>query len=91
MDIFASGENVVDMVMSADEEQRLRTRLVWALGRLSPDQRDLLRRVYGECQSLVSVSEELNCSRQAIQRRHERAIRKLRRYLSTDFKDVRVH
>ena len=91
MDIFASGENVADMVMSADEEHRLRARLVWALGRLSLDQRDLLRRVYGECQSLVSVSEELNCSRQAIQRRHERAIRKLRRYLSTDFKDVRVH
>ena len=45
--------------MTADEEQRLRARLVWALGRLSPDQRDLLRRVYGECQSLVSVSEEL--------------------------------
>ena len=81
MDIFASGENIVDMIMTADEEQRLRARLVWALGRLSPDQRDLLRRVYGECQSLVSVSEELNCSRQAIQRRHERAIRKLRRYL----------
>ena len=91
MDIFASGENVADMVMSADEEHRLRARLAWALGRLSPDQRDLLRRVYGECQSLVSVSEELNCSRQAIQRRHERAIRKLRRYLSTDFTDVRVH
>ena len=81
MDIFASGENIADMIMTADEEQRLRARLVWALSRLSPDQRDLLRRVYGECQSLVSVSEELNCSRQAIQRRHERAIRKLRRYL----------
>ena len=91
MDIFVSGENVADMVMSADEEHRLRARLVWALGRLSPDQRDLLRRVYGECQSLVSVSEELNCSRQAIQRRHERAIRKLRRYLSTDFADLHIH
>ncbi|WP_296003844.1 sigma-70 family RNA polymerase sigma factor [uncultured Veillonella sp.] len=81
MDIFGSGENIADMIMTSDEEQRLRARLVWALSRLSPDQRDLLRRVYGECQSLVSVSEELNCSRQAIQRRHERAIRKLRRYL----------
>ena len=91
MDIFSSGENIADMIMTADEEQRLRARLVWALGRLSPDQRDLLRRVYGECQSLVSVSEELNCSRQAIQRRHERAIRKLRRYLTTDFKKLRVH
>ena len=91
MDIFASGENIADMIMTADEEQRLRARLVWALGRLSSDQRDLLRRVYGECQSLVSVSEELNCSRQAIQRRHERAIRKLRRYLTTDFKKLRVH
>ena len=91
MDIFASGENIVDMIMTADEEQRLRARLVWALGRLSPDQRDLLRRVYGECQSLVSVSEELNCSRQAIQRRHERAIRKLRRYLTTDFNKIKVH
>ena len=91
MDIFASGENIADMIMTADEEQRLRARLVWALGRLSPDQRDLLRRVYGECQSLVSVSEELNCSRQAIQRRHERAIRKLRRYLTTDFKKIKVH
>lgn len=91
MDIFASGENIADMIMTADEEQRLRARLVWALGRLSPDQRDLLRRVYGECQSLVSVSEELNCSRQAIQRRHERALRKLRRYLTTDFKKLRVH
>ncbi len=64
--------------------------LVWALGRLSQDQQDLLR-VYGECKSLVSVSEELNCSRQAIQRRHERALRKLRRYLKTDFKKLRVH
>lgn len=91
MDIFSSGENIVDMIMTADEEQRLRARLVWALGRLSSDQRDLLRRVYGECQSLVSVSEELNCSRQAIQRRHERALRKLRRYLTTDFKKLRVH
>ena len=91
MDIFASGENIADMIMTADEEQRLRARLVWALGRLSPDQRDLLRRVYGECQSLVSVSEELNCSRQAIQRRHERAIRKLRRYLTTDFNRIQVH
>ena len=91
MDIFASGENIADMIMTADEEQRLRARLVWALGRLSSDQRDLLRRVYGECQSLVSVSEELNCSRQAIQRRHERAIRKLRRYLTTDFKKIKVH
>ena len=91
MDIFASGENIADMIMTADEEQRLRARLVWALGRLSPDQRDLLRRVYGECQSLVPVSEELNCSRQAIQRRHERAIRKLRRYLTTDFKKTKVH
>lgn len=91
MDIFASGENIADMIMTADEEQRLRARLVWALGRLSPDQRDLLRRVYGECQSLVSVSEELNCSRQAIQRRHERAIRKLRRYLITDFNKIKVH
>ena len=91
MDIFASGENIADMIMTADEEQRLRARLVWALGRLSPDQRDLLRRVYGECQSLVSVSEELNCSRQAIQRRHERAIRKLRRYLTTDFNKIKVH
>ena len=91
MDIFASGENIADMIMTADEEQRLRARLVWALGRLSPDQRDLLRRVYGECQSLVSVSEELNCSRQAIQRRHERAIRKLRRYLTIDFNKVKVH
>ncbi len=91
MDIFASGENIADMIMTADEEQRLRARLVWALGRLSPDQRDLLRRVYGECQSLVSVSEELNCSRQAIQRRHERAIRKLRRYLTTDFNKIQVH
>ena len=91
MDIFASGENIADMIMTADEEQRLRARLVWALGRLSPDQRDLLRRVYRECQSLVSVSEELNCSRQAIQRRHERAIRKLRRYLTTDFKKIKVH
>ena len=91
MDIFASGENIADMIMTADEEQRLRARLVWALSRLSPDQRDLLRRVYGECQSLVSVSEELNCSRQAIQRRHERALRKLRRYLTTDFKKLRVH
>ena len=91
MDIFASGENIADMIMTADEEQRLRARLVWALGRLSPDQRDLLRRVYGDCQSLVSVSEELNCSRQAIQRRHERAIRKLRRYLTTDFKKIKVH
>ena len=91
MDIFASGENIVDMIMTADEEQRLRARLVWALSRLSPDQRDLLRRVYGECQSLVSVSEELNCSRQAIQRRHERAIRKLRRYLTTDFNKIQVH
>lgn len=91
MDIFASGENIADMIMTADEEQRLRARLVWALGRLSPDQLDLLRRVYGECQSLVSVSEELNCSRQAIQRRHERALRKLRRYLTTDFKKLRVH
>ena len=90
MDIFASGENIADMIMTADEEQRLRARLVWALGRLSPDQRDLLRRVYGECQSLVSVSEELNCSRQAIQRRHERAIRKLRRYLTTDFNKIKV-
>ena len=51
MDIFASGENIADMIMTADEEQRLRARLVWALGRLSPDQRDLLRRVYGDCQS----------------------------------------
>ena len=91
MDIFASGENIADMIMTADEEQRLRARLVWALDRLSPDQRDLLRRVYGECQSLVSVSEELNCSRQAIQRRHERAIRKLRRYLTTDFNKIKVH
>ena len=91
MDIFTSGENIADMIMTADEEQRLRARLVWALGRLSPDQRDLLRRVYGECQSLVSVSEELNCSRQAIQRRHERAIRKLRRYLTTDFNKIKVH
>ncbi|MBF1746420.1 MAG: sigma-70 family RNA polymerase sigma factor [Veillonella sp.] len=91
MDIFASGENIADMIMTADEEQRLRARLVWTLGRLSPDQRDLLRRVYGECQSLVSVSEELNCSRQAIQRRHERAIRKLRRYLTTDFNKIKVH
>ena len=91
MDIFASGENIADMIMTADEEQRLRARLVWALGRLSPDQRDLLRRVYGDCQSLVSVSEELNCSRQAIQRRHERAIRKLRRYLTTDFNKIKVH
>ena len=91
MDIFASDENIADMIMTADEEQRLRARLVWALGRLSPDQRDLLRRVYGECQSLVSVSEELNCSRQAIQRRHERAIRKLRRYLTTDFNKIKVH
>ena len=91
MDIFSSGENIADMIMTADEEQRLRARLVWALGRLSPDQRDLLRRVYGECQSLVSVSEELNCSRQAIQRRHERALRKLRRYLTMDFKKLRVH
>ena len=91
MDIFSSGENIADMIMTADEEQRLRARLVWALGRLSPDQRDLLRRVYGECQSLVSVSEELNCSRQAIQRRHERALRKLCRYLTTDFKKLRVH
>ena len=91
MDIFASGENIADMIMTADEEQRLRARLVWALGRLSPDQRDLLRRVYGECQSLVSVSEELNCSRQAIQRRHKRAIRKLRRYLTTDFNKIKVH
>ena len=91
MDIFSSGENIADMIMTADEEQRLRARLVWALGRLSQDQRDLLRRVYGECQSLVSVSEELNCSRQAIQRRHERALRKLRRYLTTDFKKLRVH
>lgn len=91
MDIFAFGENIADMIMTADEEQRLRARLVWALGRLSPDQRDLLRRVYGECQSLVSVSEELNCSRQAIQRRHERAIRKLRRYLTTDFNKIQVH
>ena len=91
MDIFASGENIADMIMTADEEQRLRARLVWALSRLSPDQRDLLRRVYGECQSLVSVSEELNCSRQAIQRRHERAIRKLRRYLTTDFNKMKVH
>ena len=91
MDIFSSGENIADMIMTADEEQRLRARLVWALGRLSADQRDLLRRVYGECQILVSVSEELNCSRQAIQRRHERALRKLRRYLTTDFKKLRVH
>lgn len=91
MDIFASGENIADMIMTADEEQRLRARLVWALSRLSPDQRDLLRRVYGECQSLVSVSEELNCSRQAIQRRHERVIRKLRRYLTTDFSKIQVH
>ena len=91
MDIFSSGENIVDMIMTADEEQRLRARLVWALGRLSPDQQDLLRRVYGDCKSLVSVSEELNCSRQAIQRRHERALRKLRRYLTTDFKKLRVH
>lgn len=91
MDIFASGENIADMIMTADEEQRLRARLVWALSRLSPDQRDLLRRVYGDCQSLVSVSEELNCSRQAIQRRHERAIRKLRRYLTTDFNKIKVH
>ena len=37
MDIFSSGENIVDMIMTADEEQRLRARLVWALGRLSPD------------------------------------------------------
>ena len=91
MDIFSSGENIADMIMTADEEQRLRARLVWALGRLSQDQQDLLRRVYGECKSLVSVSEEMNCSRQAIQRRHERAIRKLRRYLTTDFKKLRVH
>ena len=91
MDIFASGENIADMIMTADEEQRLRARLVWALGRLSSDQRDLLHRVYGECQSLVLVSEELNCSRQAIQRRHERAIRKLRRYLTTDFNKIKVH
>ena len=91
MDIFSSGENIADMIMTADEEQRLRARLVWALGRLSPDQQDLLRRVYGDCKSLVSVSEELNCSRQAIQRRHERAIRKLRRYLTTDFNKIKVH
>ena len=91
MDIFASGENIADMIMTADEEQRLRARLVWALGRLSPDQQDLLCRVYGDCKSLVSASEELNCSRQAIQRRHERALRKLRRYLTTDFKKLRVH
>ena len=91
MDIFSSGENIADMIMTADEEQRLRARLVWALGRLSLDQQDLLRRVYGDCKSLVSVSEELNCSRQAIQRRHERALRKLRRYLTTDFKKLRVH
>lgn len=91
MDIFSSGENIADMIMTADEEQRLRARLVWALSRLSQDQQDLLRRVYGECKSLVSVSEELNCSRQAIQRRHERALRKLRRYLTTDFKKLRVH
>lgn len=91
MDIFSSGENIADMIMTADEEQRLRARLVWALGRLSQDQQDLLRRVYGECKSLVSVSEELNCSRQAIQRRHERAIRKLRRYLTTDFNKIQAH
>lgn len=91
MDMFASGENIADMIMTADEEQRLRARLVWALGRLSQDQQDLLRRVYGDCKSLVSVSEELNCSRQAIQRRHERALRKLRRYLTTDFNKIQVH
>ena len=33
MDIFSSGENIADMIMTADEEQRLRARLVWALGR----------------------------------------------------------
>ena len=91
MDVFASGENIADMIMTSDEEQRLRARLVWALGRLSQDQQDLLRRVYGDCKSLVSVSEELNCSRQAIQWRHERAIRKLRRYLTTDFNKIQVH
>ena len=92
MDIFASGENIADMIMTADEEQKAaepsRVGIRQTVSRISVTHCVAFTE---NAKSLVSVSEELNCSRQAIQRRHERAIRKLRRYLTTDFNKIQVH
>ncbi|ETS92423.1 MULTISPECIES: sigma-70 family RNA polymerase sigma factor [Veillonella] len=88
MDQFASADCVEDEVMNRELEQQLRQRLVWAMSRLTETQRSLLRQVYGDSKSFTAISEELNCSRQAVQQRHERAIRKLRKYLTTDFEEL---
>ena len=77
LDQFPSDSTVESLVMDSVTEQSIRTRLYKALSTLPPDYRRLLHRIYTCGDTLQVISRDMHVSRQAVQQKHQRALRRL--------------
>lgn len=75
--LFASPDDPAAEVLKREELARL----LRAMEALSPDQRELVRRVYFENQRIVDIAREQGVDKSAISHRLERIYKKLKKHL----------
>lgn len=75
--LFASPDDPAAEVLKREETARL----LRAMEALSPDQRELIRRVYFENQRIVDIAREQGVDKSAISHRLERIYKKLKKHL----------
>ncbi len=81
MEQFADTATVESTVLHQSEEDSLRHTLWSALQRLTPDQQQLLHKIYVEGHSFTSIGHREHITPQAVQNRHKRALQRLKEYM----------
>ena len=75
--LFASPADPAAEVLKREELARL----LRAMEALSPDQRELIRRIYFENQRIVDIAREQGVTKQSIHERISRALNKIKKFL----------
>ena len=75
--LFASPADPAAEVLKREELARL----LRAMEALSPDQRELIRRIYFENQRIVDIAREEGVTKQSIHERLSRALNKIKKFL----------
>lgn len=78
MDQFPDNFNMDCEVLDADEEERLRKELWQAFKELPITQQELLHQIYLDEYSCADIGKMTHTTRQAVQKRHQRALAQLR-------------
>lgn len=76
-EMFASPADPAAEVLKREELARL----LRAMEFLSPDQRELIRRVYFENQKIVDIAREQGVTKQSVHERLSRALNKIKKFL----------